>query len=361
MNQSRTDLDQSIKDHIPEKQQAAFKKDMADFEARAQKQHLPPEEITKTYAQMSRLLDAKDSDLPPPVVPSSNRALLAEQLMHQTAHPDETYQGEHNTCNVTVVAKETLYKNPSKMAEMAATTALKGEWTAPDGKVIKIDKQSLTPGAEESNTKTKDGDRSYATQVLDLTLANDSLQRRTPPESYVQRTPDREIPGDTGERTLDAAGNVVKNRQQVDGKWISTPLNNPGVLEHELNALSKEFNGDNTHLIDPNSFESGVERVGSAEQLGEKLKQFKDQNQMPVSLAVDANHIPIRDGNDERPGYGSHVVTITDYDAKTGRVKISNQWGSASNRWVSLKDLYANSSGERASSRDGVDFDPDSR
>jgi hypothetical protein len=354
MNQSRTELEQSMKDHIPQKQQADFKKDMADFEARAHKEHLPPDEITKTYDQMSKLLNAKDSES---VVPAANRALLAEQLIHQTAHPSETYQGEHNTCNVTTIAKETLAKNPSKMAEMATSTALKGEWTAADGKVIKIDKESLTPGAEESRVKTKDGDRSYATQVLDLTLANDGLQRRTPPESYAQRTPDRAIPGDTGERSLDASGNVVQAKQPVNDKWITTPTNNPGLTDHELKALSTEFNGDNSHLIAPKSSESGIERVESAQQLGQKLKQYKDQNQFPISLAVDDNHAPIRDKNDERPAYGGHVVNVEDYDAKNGKVKISNQWGAKYNRWVSLKDLYANSSGEIASSRDGVDAD----
>ena len=355
MIQSRKDLDQSIKDHIPEKQRANFKKDMAAFEERAQKQHLPPDEISKTYAQMGRLLNAKDSDS---IVPSSYRALLAEQLMHQTAHPEQTYQGNHNTCNVTTIVKETIFKSPAKAAEMAASTELNGQWTAPDGKVIKIDKESLSPGAEESTIKTKDGDRSYATQVLDLTRANDGLQRRTPPESYAQRTPDREIPGDTGERSLDASGNVIKVQQLVEGKWITSPMNNPGLTDHELAQLGKEYNGASSHLIDPISNNSGVESVNSAEELGQKLKQFKDQKQFPISLAVDDNHKPILpEGNEERPGYGGHVVNVEDYDAKHGRVKISNQWGAKFNRWVSLKDLYANSSGDQASKKDGVDAD----
>jgi hypothetical protein len=352
MNQARENLYQSAKDHIPQKDLPNFEQNMAAFESRAQKEHLPPQEITKTYAQMSGLLNAKDAES---AVSSANRAMLTEQLLRETAFPQKSDQGKHNTCNVTTIARETLTKNPSKAAEMIASTAVHGEFTSADGKVIKIDQQSLMPGAEESSAKTQDGDRSFATQVLNVAMANDVLSRRNPPVSYVQRTPDRETPGDTGERNLDASRNVITAPQQVDGKWISTPVNNPGPTDHELALLGKRYNGDSSHVLDPLSTESGVDFFGSTKELGELLKQYKDQRHFPVTVAVDGSHSPIAEMTNEAPGYGGHFVSVTDYDEKHGRVKITNQWGSRFNGWVSLKALYENSSGAIASRQDGID------
>ncbi|MDR3616373.1 MAG: hypothetical protein P4L53_22625 [Candidatus Obscuribacterales bacterium] len=358
MNQERTDLDKSIKENIPDKQQLDFKKDMAAFEDRAQKEHLPPEEITKTYAQMNKLLNAKDSES---VIPAENRALLAEQLMHQVAHPGQTSQGLHETCNVTTVAKETLTKAPSKMAEVATSTALTGHFTAPDGKEIKVDKKSLEPGGEEQNVKPHDGERSYATQVLNVALANEALQGRNPPESYAQRTPDPTVPGDTGERRMDASGKVMNGtmaRRDSEGniRWLNGPLNDPGLTAHEISSLGKAYNGDSNHVIDPTNIESGTEMVTSSQQLGQRLQQYKDQKQLPVSISVDSNHPPIADKEDVAPGYGGHIVNITDYDAQTGKVMVSNNWDTEHNHWVNLKDLYNNSSGLQARQNDGTDI-----
>jgi hypothetical protein len=354
MNQSRADLDKSISEHIPDKQQQAdFKKDMAAFEARAQKEHLPPDEITKTYGQMNRLLNAKDSEKS---IPAADRALLAEQLMHQTAHPGDTSQGNHETCNVTTVAKETLSKNPSKMAEVATSTALTGQFTAPDGKVITVDKGSLTPGAEESNVKPKDGERSYATQVLNVALVNDSLQRRNPPETYAQITPNLEIPGDTGERRMDASGKIIEgNVLTSNNEWMKAPLADPGLTTGEIATLGRDFNGDSSRVISIGDPAGGVESVSSAKELGQRLQQFKNQGLMPVSIAVDANHVPFRTPDDQRPGIGGHIVNVT--DIKNGKVMISNNWDSKHNGNVSLNELYQNITGDLAGGYDGVNND----
>ena len=145
--------------------------------------------------------------------------------MHQCAHPDETDQGHHNTCAPTAEAESILTRNPSKAAEMVVTTALTGQWTAPDGKVITIDKGSLQPGVEESVYPSKDGgQRTFATQLLNLTMVNDALQRLVPPQYYVQRRADDETPGDTGERRLDeAGGNFTKQRRCIHQHDICAP------------------------------------------------------------------------------------------------------------------------------------------
>jgi hypothetical protein len=353
LNSSKETLNQAVKDHIVADKQAAFKKDMDSFEARAQKEHLAPEEVAKTYDQMSRMLNAPEASA---IVSGQDRALLAEGLVHQSAHPEATAQGAHNTCNVTTTARETLQKNPSKAAEMAATTSITGEWTADDGKVIKIDKQSLQPGAEESVYPPTDGNRSFATQVLNQTMVNDALQRRVPQESYIQRTPDADLPNDSGERRLDAHGNVIfTNKVTADGLLI--PDASPGITDHEIAQVGQRLNGDNSHYIALNAPPSGLESVNSEAAFAQKLHQLKQQGQFPVTLAVDDNHVPIREVGQETPGVGGHVVTVDGYDEKTGKVHITNQWGKKSNKWVNQSDLYKNATGEIASSNDGADTD----
>jgi hypothetical protein len=314
---------------------------MDAFEKRAQADHLSPEEVAKTYEQMSKLLNADNSKS---VVKAPERALLAEGLMHQIAFPSDTDQGVYNTCNVTTVAEKTMTKNPSKAAEMVATTALTGQWTAADGKVIKIDPGSLTPGVQESVDPHVENTRSYATQVLNLVMANDALQRRVPPETYVQRKPDHSVPGDSGERRLDASGHEIKTMQwdPKNDTWKSLPDDSPALTDHEIAQVGARLNGHENHLISPGNGQSGVDDVRGVEQFEARLHQFQQQGEFPITINVDGNHAPIPVGN-ETPGIGNHVVTIDGYDENTHEVHISNQWGVASDKWVAVKDLYNNS------------------
>jgi len=343
LTDAKKDLNQQVKDHVPQEKQAAFKKDMDDFEARAKKDHLSPEEVAKTYDQMSKMLKAPEDKA---VVSGKDRALLAEGLIHQVAHPEATKQGVDNTCNVTTVAENTLAKNPSKIAQMEAETALTGQWTAPDGKVIKIDSASLKPGAQESVYPPADpSSRSYATQVANLVMANDALQRRIPPESYVQRNP--AFPGDTGERRLDASGKEI-SYQQYDAKgdtWRNQPDNSPGVTNHEIAAEGKRLNGKDYHLLSINDdTQGGVDNIRSAKDLQDKLLQLKQQGQLPVTIAVDGNHPPI--ASDPKDGYGPHVVTIDSYNEVDNTVHITNQWNPNDDHDVSVPALYQNAKRE---------------
>ena len=358
LGQSREALIKSVHDHLPAEKQAAFRQDMTDFEARAKKDHLSPEEVAITYGQITRMLDTPEGNA---VVSGANRSLLAEGLMHQCAHPGDTNQGAHNTCNVTTVLNQTLAKNPSAAAEMAATTAVTGQWTAPDGhaaQIASISKESLQPQVEESvyppNTS---GDRSYATQVLNLAMANDQLQRRSPPQYYVQQTPDGAVPDDTGERLLDSSKNPIYTLQHNDAKdtWLSQPVQNPSLTEHELAQLGTRLNGK-SHVLDFNDGAGNVDSINSEQVLAHQLHQLKQQGELPLILSVDGHHTPIQEVGRQSPAYGSHYVTLDDYDPRTGRVHVSNQWGKKSNKWVTVQDLYRNASGEYASNQDGVNL-----
>jgi hypothetical protein len=350
IDDSKKKMNEAVKNHIPAEKQAQFHKDMADFEKRAKASNMPPEEVAKTYEQMSKMLNGKEEDC---TVDGKNRAKLAETFIHQCAHPDESDQGKHNTCNETAVAERGFTHNPSKLAEIAATTAMTGQWIAPDGKVVQIDKESLKPGAEEAADKPLNlGDRSYATQILNVAMINDITQRRSPPEFYHQITPDASIPGDTGERLTDAAGNVL-TKKVLDPKngdnWITVPRCDPLESDWEINNSAKRILGSKDCMLDPNDASVGVDSINTNEQMVQRIQQAKDQGELPLIIAVDGYHDPI--AMQERPGYGGHVVSIDQYDPnrKDGKtIHISNQYGKPYDKWVSPQDLFKNSDGDYA-------------
>jgi hypothetical protein len=72
---------------------------------------------------------------------------------------------------------------------------------------------------------------------------------------------------------------------------------------------------------------------------------------------VDGNHVPVQEAHLQQPGVGGHYLSIDDYDEKTGRVHIANQWVRESDKWVKLQALFKNASGQQASEQDGIDLE----
>lgn len=158
---------------------------METFEKRAKERNMPAAEVAETYKQMNRLLDAQTGAVGP-----HERQLAAKSFMSHAADPTNIDQGQHNTCNVTSLAERTMTRTPSKMAEVVASAAIDGKWTAADGKQISLKPESLQPGKEESTfPPAKDGDRTYASQLMNTVNVNDVTQRRVPPEFYSSGRP----------------------------------------------------------------------------------------------------------------------------------------------------------------------------
>ncbi len=347
VSKSRQELDKIAEREIPEKDRALFKENLNKFEERAKREHLPPEEVAKTYEQLSKLLSAKDAK-----VSKADRVLLAENFAHHLNHDESVDQGQHNTCNVTTIAERGFSRQPSRLAEMVTTTAIEGKWTAKDGKVIILDAGSLLPRAEERNSPPKDGDRSYAVQLLNLVMVNDATQRRLPPAYYRQGNPDPARPGDTGERLVGADGKPVLEKECYDDystvpptkKYRDVVVSEPTLSDSEIYLVGKRLYGTTDfYLIAGNRADgNGVVKYETQQQLHEKLIEMKNQHRLPAVIAVNGATTPI---GTAQPGTasGPHVVSVRDYDEKTGRVRISNQWGSKNDQWVDIKDLYENS------------------
>lgn len=323
----RRNADRSIGN---EQQRTEFRQQMEQFEERARRQNMPPEEVARTYNQLSRLSEAQNG-----AVPKEQRTLAAQGFMRHLADPTNIDQGQHNTCNVTVLAERTLTRTPSKAAEMMTSTLLNGSYTAPDGKVIRIDAQSLVPGVEERTYPPADSARTYATQVLNNVMINDVLQRRIPPEFYTQGTP--RGTDDTGERVRYADGSYV---METTREGVVRQQRGPGVVSAEIEQEQGRINGERgTVLAHPETDRAaGLVGFRSPDELGQRLTEAQQQGKLPMVILVDVDD-PIFNGDGTRPGQW-HVVSITGYDPATGKVRISNQWGRANDQEVSLADLY---------------------
>jgi len=322
--QALQDAERNITD--PTKR-AEFERNRQDFETRAQKDQLPPAEVAQTYEQMTKLLTADQGTVAKP-----NREVLAENFMNQVAHPNQTDQGNYNTCNVTTLAEHNEWRHPSKMAEMITTTALTGSWTAPDGKQIKIDANSLSPQPESGGHPPKDGDRSFATQVMNVVMVNDITQRRSPPEYYSQES--SEGNNDNGERLRYANGTEVP-----DSEDPKKGARSPTVDCSELEAEQRRISGDAGTLIERGELNNNkVHEVHSQQEMQEYLLEMKREHKLPATVMVDANGPGFwNNPNAAKPAW--HVVSVTDIDDK-GNVFVDNQWGSKNDKWMPVSQLY---------------------
>jgi hypothetical protein len=323
--QALQDAEKNITDPA---QRAEFERNRQAFETRAQKDQLPPDEVAKSYEQMTKLLTADKGAATP-----ENRQLLAENFMNQVAHPKQTDQGNYNTCNVTTLAEHNEVRHPSKMAELITTTALTGSWTAPDGKNIKIDANSLVPQPESATHPPKDGDRSFATQVMNVVMVNDITQRRNPPEYYSQEA--SEGNNDNGERLRYANGTEVPSYEDKT-KGARSPTVDCAELEQQQQRIS----GDKGTLIERGELNNNkVHEVHSPEELKEYLLEMKREHKLPATVMLDANGPGFwNNPNATKPAW--HVVSVTDIDEKTGKVFVDNQWGSQNDKWMPIDTLY---------------------
>jgi hypothetical protein len=347
---ARKAMDDALDHHEPklsDKEKKDFHDKETAFENRAKAEHMSAEEVAKTYEQVTKLLSAKNGKVSDPNL----RAQLAEEIMTHAAKPETVKQGEHQTCNVTTVAERTYSRNPSKMAEMVTTTALTGEWKAADGKVIKIDSNSLKPGREESEARydpehPKDPDhRSFANQIANNVMVNDATQRRNPPEYYSQGPTDG--PGDTGERLFNKpegdpqrkalTQNVVEN-----GVTKAALIKEPTLSDSEIAQVGQRLTGDKGFYLDARApgEGDGTNHYENKQQFEDALKQMKDKHQFPAVVGVDQQAAPF--GNGSSGGNEDHVVNVTAYDEQNHRVLVHDPADSGNDRWMTVDELYKN-------------------
>jgi hypothetical protein len=319
----------------------SFINEMHAFENRCRNNKIPDIEVARSLYQLSRLLDAKVAVLNP-----ADRQLAARSLMHELAHPmSDVNQGAHPTCAVTALSKHFMSQKPSVIAEMVATTGIKGSWVDPDGMQIKIRPADLLPGEEESVfPPAKNGQRTYATQLTNAVMINDILQRRDPAEFFTQ---DKVTYRDgTPRYGWDEQGRMV-DRSEFEGN------NEPQIkaLAARLMLGRPDAKPEDFYVSEP-----GIPDVAA---LKNELARIKREGLFPVYLGVDGSDAifqPKLDwldkllGEEPTPPGSGHALNITNYDEKTGRLRLSNHWGGEKNITIDVETLFRAMQDHRISS-----------
>lgn len=318
----------------------SFAENMKRLEARASSGSVSPKEIVETYKQTERLLIAGSAK-----VGMEERKVLAQNLIYHAADPKNIDQGVYNTCNVCTIQENLFTKHPSIATEMVVTTALYGQWRSRDGMIIKIAPESLVPMPESKVHPPADGERSYATQVINNVLVNDVVQRRVPANFYQQvreNTDGSPLTGsDNGERLLFKNGQECQRDAQ--GKIVSEngiPVREPDLTSSDMAIMQEQMTGERKTILtnSETAIDPDLTVFRSKEELEESLQDLKSAGKLPAIVMVDANNPAF--GGEGGGTAGWHVVCITGYDYKTGMVQISNQWGSDGDRAISVENLY---------------------
>ncbi len=360
VNVERRKLENLAEEKIadPEKR-AKFKADMLRFEERAAKENpaISASEISKTYRQAERLLSATGNK----PLKEAERLNVAEQAMSQCARPTSIDQGGHETCNMTTVECKTYTDHPAAAMKLVTDVATTGEYTGTDGTHVKINPAAAD--AESKENPPADGDRSHASLIFQVTAVNlyyqqqpleytdaRGLTRYVPPGKVeYKQVPDKPgtVPPSGGERLID---HTTDPPTTIMKDWVKKiPEDSPSIDDRAMVDVPVIITGKHDTVMIANEHDAnapGVTTFKTEEEMKDAIKQAKDENKMPVIFKVHSGQEPFfHDSGDGKAGGsgGWHVVTITDYDPKTGKAKVDNQWGSSSDHLkdgVSARDLF---------------------
>ncbi|MBX9669797.1 MAG: hypothetical protein K2X93_19390 [Candidatus Obscuribacterales bacterium] len=318
----------------------------------------------EVYKQAARLLDGKDAALT-----SREKAELADQLFWHIANSADNNQGRNNTCNVTVLRGMALKDQPEVAAKLSADVANTGKYATKNGTTINVpmDSVKVRPGSPESKFPPDAGSRTALGKLWDVSLINGRLQRTTfDPTgqkvakgslSYREVTPESRT--DTGGRIVRKNDDGSESVLHINKNGVSKPNDSPLIGGSAIADAWNQITGDKLegrYLMHEKLGGGGKEferlvggRITSEEQLRESLAKLGDKSAIvqlntgrlqqmasqraAVARGEDPNKVP-------RPEGGSHVVLVSDYDPKTGTMKIDNSWGQNNDVRMTLTELY---------------------
>ena len=324
---------------------AQFKKDMEALEARADKQGLNHDEVARTFSEITSILEAT-GECP---LTAQDRVAVAEQVMHQAAAPPSIDQGKHVTCNTATIESRTYTLNPAAAAHLVAEVAINGLYETSRRRVIHPSAESLKPDQEAQHNPPLEGKRSHASQIFQVTAINIYQSEVSGDQIRYEQRSWGPKPGDSGERLVDVSSEPHKELQSWnEQKKAWEPIQTPRVPLEAIPLISEQITGkfEKEMLIVPeqNGDNQNWTKVNSAQELEAKLRELKQGGKLPVVLPVWANNEPFLSdsgGGDPRGQEGQHVITITDYEERTGKIRIDNQFGHGSDRSFTAKELYS--------------------
>ncbi len=307
-----------------------FQADMIRLENR----NLTGEQINNVYQQIQRVFDATSGDS---VAPRETLPALATQLMSQAASPGSIDQGGAVTCTMAAAEVRTFTLHPELAVKMVADMALAGRT-----RVGNLQDEVTMPTADSLKPATEgnppfNGERSFASQIFQLTAAN-AIQMQMGTASRFGRLNGVDAWTDTqGNLDPEKAGRAFHHADSVRAyDLISGAQNETGPIL--LLSPNRWQVGDGTTY--PNNRMMPIQSEAQLRQILESTRQF------PLFVAIEAN-LPGIAG----VGRDNHMMTITGYDATTGRVRIDNQSGSRRDGTVTVGQLFnaINYDGHRSS------------
>lgn len=318
--------------------------DMDSFERRARTAGLSDQQIADTYTQTTRLLSTTTSTFS-----LEQRTKIAEQVIRNAARPTGIDQGRHGTCNVAVVESRLYAKTPEAAAKLVADIATTGSFTTQDGSIITPTGRSLTPDDEAGSNPPGDGKRGLASQIFQVTAANVHWQRmHVTPDGVLSRRGAityEQIPskrssfsGDTGERVLDYSVNPPRETTKYK--------QGPSLSVSDLIGISNQITGkaESGFVIENKVFGgNGTVHVTSPRELEQAINDARQNGKLPAFIRVHTGNEPFLSdsgGAFTRQRGVWHVVSITNFDARTKKVTIDNQWGSRGDKTIDLDKLY---------------------
>ncbi|HEY9870820.1 MAG TPA: LysM domain-containing protein, partial [Candidatus Obscuribacterales bacterium] len=338
--------------YMDDETQARLQRDMSQFELRARREGLSPQEVARTYEQVGRLLQH----------PDATGARLAGEILDQAAHPTDINQGQHGTCGVASLESRIYTRHPSEVARMVADVHLNGRYVTRDGSTIQVPHTALIQ-TEEIAHSHGNSNRSYASEIVQVTAMNIEYQRhgvRTDNGAFelipgqfaryqqgFQRMGAN--PPDVGDRIID----LRTNQPMTDSNGI--PLNNIGVTDNQIIDISRQIIGQeegDTVLANAQRASYGygydrAERIDSEQDLRQTLTRLRQGGHLPAQMIIHSGNEPFfgDSGGGVAGGSGGwHVVTVRDFDERTGRVSLDNQWGTDADHTkgneMSVSDLY---------------------
>jgi hypothetical protein len=155
----------SIVMRIPyEEVREQISRNIQEFETGARERSMPAEQVADTYRTLIRLME--DPDHSSPLEPNA-RLLLAMQVLRQSAHPDNVSQSTNVAAEIAAEEVLTYERRPALVAHLVTETALAGRYTSPDGRLVVLSKEELSPDEQSLDPIGNEGrNRSYASQIF---------------------------------------------------------------------------------------------------------------------------------------------------------------------------------------------------
>jgi|AGTN01.2.fsa_nt_gi hypothetical protein len=251
----------------------------------------------------------------------AERKTVAAGLMNNAARPQDIDQGFHNTCNVTTIEEGLFSENPASAAAKVKQIALYGQYTGRDGKTINVPPDALHADREAAGSQDKDGQRNYASQLLQMGMINHYLQPRGQYYTQVQSTDRR----DTGERLMAMGPGGEFSPRAVLDPATGKEMRHPDLDAYKVGEIGKQAGIDGQFVFAHTSFarngdNGSVKTFGSSQELEAAMK-----NRKWGILVVNSGDKLFTGTSGKGGAGGGHVVSL--HNNGDGTFKLSNQWG----------------------------------